>query len=97
MGIPRVNHASGIRGFSPLRAVVTRPFWRMRSYSVSLSNKILGLLLGAVVLSTSLAGWIIYDGLRARAWKDAGEALLCAGHGPAWSTAEARRWWQMMA
>ncbi len=27
----------------------------------------------------------------------AGEALLCAGHGPAWSTAEARRWWQMMA
>jgi glyoxylase-like metal-dependent hydrolase (beta-lactamase superfamily II) len=27
----------------------------------------------------------------------ADDALLCAGHGPAWPASEARRWWQMMA
>jgi HD-GYP domain-containing protein (c-di-GMP phosphodiesterase class II) len=57
-------------------AMVKRSFWTLRSRSVTLSTKILVLLLAAVVFSTGLAGWLIYDGLRERAWSDAGEALL---------------------
>jgi HD-GYP domain-containing protein (c-di-GMP phosphodiesterase class II) len=58
--------------------MVKRSFWQLRSHSVSLSNKILVLLLAAVVFSTGLAGWVIYNGLRMRAWNDAGEALMQA-------------------
>ena len=58
--------------------MVKRSFWHLRSHSVSLSNKILVLLMAAVVFSTGLAGWVIYNGLRERAWNDAGEALMQA-------------------
>jgi len=51
---------------------------RLRSRSMKLSTKILGLLLAGVLFSTGLAGWLIYDGLRDRAWNDAGEALMQA-------------------
>jgi HD-GYP domain-containing protein (c-di-GMP phosphodiesterase class II) len=47
----------------------------LRSRSVSLSAKILGLLAVSVVLSTGLAGWLIYDGLRDRTWTNASESL----------------------
>ena len=45
---------------------------------VTLSAKIMVLLLCALVFSMGLAGWLIYDGLEARAWDDAGKALLDA-------------------
>ncbi|MGH7442488.1 MAG: HD domain-containing phosphohydrolase [bacterium] len=47
-----------------------------RARSVTLSAKIMVLLLCALVFSMGLAGWLIYDGLQTRAWDDAGSALL---------------------
>ena len=44
--------------------------------SVSLSVKILALLLGAVVLSLSLAGFLIYSGLRDRTYETAVDTLV---------------------
>lgn len=58
--------------------MVKRIFRRLQLSGVSMSAKILSLLLAAVVFSTGLAGWLIYDGLRDRAWNDAGDALLQA-------------------
>jgi HD-GYP domain-containing protein (c-di-GMP phosphodiesterase class II) len=43
---------------------------------VSLSAKILVVLLASVILSLSLAGWLIYNGLRARTYAAAAESLL---------------------
>jgi HD-GYP domain-containing protein (c-di-GMP phosphodiesterase class II) len=48
---------------------------RLRSRSVSLSSKILGLLLVSVVFSLTLAGWLIYQGLHDRTWADAADSL----------------------
>jgi HD-GYP domain-containing protein (c-di-GMP phosphodiesterase class II) len=53
-------------------------FKRLRWSGVTMSAKIIGLLMAAVVFSTGLAGWLIYDGLRDRAWIDAEDALLQA-------------------
>ena len=55
--------------------MMKRLLLRLRSRSVSMSAKILGLILAAVMVSTGFAGWLIYDGLRDRAWKDAGDSL----------------------
>ncbi|HTB34202.1 MAG TPA: hypothetical protein VK842_05030, partial [bacterium] len=55
--------------------MLSRFFRRLRSRSLSLSTKILGLLLISVVFSLSLAGWLIYGGLRDRTWEDASDAL----------------------
>jgi HD-GYP domain-containing protein (c-di-GMP phosphodiesterase class II) len=47
----------------------------LRARSVSLSVKILALLLGVVTLSLSLTGFLIYGGLRDRTYESAAEAL----------------------
>jgi HD-GYP domain-containing protein (c-di-GMP phosphodiesterase class II) len=49
---------------------------RLRSRSISLGTKILSVLLASVVLSLSLAGWLIYSGLRARTYAAASDSLL---------------------
>jgi HD-GYP domain-containing protein (c-di-GMP phosphodiesterase class II) len=49
---------------------------RLRSRSVSLGTKILTVLLASVMLSLALAGWLIYQGLRARTYAAASESLL---------------------
>jgi HD-GYP domain-containing protein (c-di-GMP phosphodiesterase class II) len=56
--------------------MLSRFIRRLRSRSLSLSTKILGLLLISVVFSLSLAGWLIYGGLRDRTWDDASDALV---------------------
>jgi putative nucleotidyltransferase with HDIG domain len=56
--------------------MLARFYRRLRARSVSLSLKILVLVLGAVVLSLSLAGFLIYGGLRDRTFEQASDALL---------------------
>jgi HD-GYP domain-containing protein (c-di-GMP phosphodiesterase class II) len=56
--------------------MLSRFMRRLRSRSLSLSTKIMGLLLISVVFSLSLAGWLIYGGLRDRTWEDASDALV---------------------
>ena len=56
--------------------MVRRWYRFLRARSVSLSVKILGLLLAAVVLSLSLAGFLIYGGLRDRTFEASTEALV---------------------
>ena len=56
--------------------MLSRFIRRLRSRSLSLSTKILSLLLISVVFSLSLAGWLIYGGLRDRTWDDASDALV---------------------
>jgi putative nucleotidyltransferase with HDIG domain len=56
--------------------MLARFYRRLRARSVSLSLKILALLLGAVILSLSLTGFLIYGGLRDRTFELAAEALL---------------------
>jgi len=55
--------------------MLSRFYRRLRSRSLSLSTKILGLLLISVVFSLSLAGCLIYRGLSNRTWSDASDAL----------------------
>ena len=49
---------------------------RLRSRSVSLSAKILGLLMASVIFSLGLAGWLIYQGLHQSTYTNASESLL---------------------
>ena len=56
--------------------MMARFFRRFRSRSISLSSKIMGLLLLSVVFSLTLAGWVIYQGLHDHTWSDAQESLL---------------------
>jgi HD-GYP domain-containing protein (c-di-GMP phosphodiesterase class II) len=49
---------------------------KLRRRSVSLSGKILVLVVAAVIVSLSLAGFLIYGILRARTYEDASETLL---------------------
>ncbi len=49
---------------------------RLRTRSVTLSAKILAVLLLSVIFSLSLAGWLIYGGLRERTYGYAAESLL---------------------
>lgn len=53
-----------------------RFFRRLRSRSVSLSAKILALLMASVVFSLGLAGWLIYHGLRQSTYANAAESLV---------------------
>lgn len=56
--------------------MLARFYRRLRARSISLSLKILVLLLGAVVMSLSLTGFLIYGGLRDRTFELAAQALL---------------------
>jgi putative nucleotidyltransferase with HDIG domain len=56
--------------------MLSRIYRGLRARSISLSLKILVLLLSAVVLSLSLTGFLIYGGLRDRTFELAAEALL---------------------
>jgi HD-GYP domain-containing protein (c-di-GMP phosphodiesterase class II) len=55
--------------------MLKRIYRRLHSRSVTLSAKIMVVLLASVVLSLSLAGWLIYSGLRERTYANAIEAL----------------------
>ncbi len=58
-------------------AVFLRRSGRVRGIrGVSLSAKIMALLLAALTFSMGLAGWLIYGGLQERAWDDAGASLI---------------------
>jgi putative nucleotidyltransferase with HDIG domain len=56
--------------------MITRIIKKFRSRSFSLSGKILVLVVGAVVFSLSLSGFMIYGTLRDRTYEDASETLL---------------------
>lgn len=56
--------------------MLSRFFRRFRSRSVTLSAKIMVVLLVSVIFSLSLSGWLIFSGLRTRTYQYTAESLL---------------------